>query len=120
MKDVSVRNKKSKFDLKSGILLGALALVVIVGLKAAAQPASDSMGAKTNKLLFGGMKLLDPFALITTSVPLSRSNTVVFSSPKTTIPQGLPGKVILGDTKLGSPILIPIRQGFRSPYRRPS
>ena len=65
MKNVWLRNKKSKLSLYSKILLGTLALAVIVGLGSAAYGASDNTDNKTNVLLLKPMDIFNPFTLIT-------------------------------------------------------
>lgn len=96
MKETCVRNKKSKLSLNSEILLGALALVVIVGLGSAVYAASDNTDDNTTFLF-------DPFMLRTiTSVTGSSSSPVILSGPANR-----------------PPIWIPFRPSLRSPFRPP-
>jgi len=107
MKGMWMRNKKSKVSLNSKVLLGALALVVIVGLGSAAYAASDN---KSDKLLSGQMSTFDPFTLKSTRVTVTRSGSENESDP------GL--DILLAEMKYVSPaIRIPYRPALRSPFR---
>lgn len=75
MENVWIRNKKSKLSLKSKILLGGLALVVIAGLGAATQAALENTDNR-NEQLFGQMSFFDPFALRTITLPAQSSPAV--------------------------------------------
>ena len=102
MKEMCVRDKKSKLSLYSMIVLGTLALVVIAALSSAAYAALDNTDNE-NKPLSGQMVLFDPFTLRTiTPVAETSSGTVILSSD---IPQ--------------PQIWIPSRPPLRSPYRPP-
>jgi len=98
-----VRNKKSKFSLKSKILLGALTLVVMVGLGTAVRAASDNADNE-NALLFGQMSFFDPFTLRSTGVSVTQSES-----------ESNVGSAVL----LGDPVRIPFRPALRSPFRPP-
>ena len=112
MKNVWLRNKKSKLSLNSEILLGALALAVIVGLGSAAYGASDNTDNKTNELLLKQMGIFDPFTLKSTRVPVTRSESENESDP------GL--GILLAEMIYVSPaIRIPYRPALRSPFRPP-
>ena len=112
MKNVWLRNKKSKLNLNSKILLGALALAVIVGLGSAAYGASDNTDNKTNVLLLKPMGIFDPFTLKSTRVNVTRSESENESDP------GL--DILLAEMKYVSPaIRIPYRPALRSPFRPP-
>ena len=79
MEDMCIRNKKSKLSLKSKILLGGLALVVIVGLVAVTRAASENTDNE-NKPLFGQMSFFDPFTLRTITLSAQSSSAVrIFS-----------------------------------------
>lgn len=115
MKNVWLRNKKSKLSLYSKILLGTLALAVIVGLGSAAYGASDNTDNKTNVLLLKPMDIFNPFTLITlksTRVTVTRSESKNESDP---------GLDILLAARLFArpPIRIPYRPALRSPYKPP-
>jgi len=100
MKNMWLRNKKSKLSLNSEILLGALALAFIVGLGSAAYAASDNTD---NNAIFSRGSLFNPFTLRTvTPVTGSSSSPVILSGP-TTRP----------------PIWIPYRPAVRTPIRPP-
>ncbi len=100
MKKTCMRNKKSKLSFNSEILLGALALVVIVGLGSAVYAASDNTD---NNTTFSRGSLFNPFTLRTvTPVTGSSSSPVILSGP-TTRP----------------PIWVPFRPALRSPFRPP-
>ena len=113
MKNVWLRNKKSKLSLNSKILLGTLALAVIVGLGSAAYGASDNTDNKTNVLLLKQMGIFDPFTLKSTRVTVTRSESENESDPGLDI-------LLLAEVKYVSPaIRIPYRPVLRSPFRPP-
>ena len=100
MKEVCVRNKKSKLSLYSKILLGTLPLAVIVGLGGAAYAASDNTN---NNTTFSRGSLFNPFTLGTiTPVTGSSLSPVILSGPATR-----------------PPIWIPYRPALRTPFRPP-
>jgi len=100
MKDLWLRNKKSKFGLESKILLVVLALIVIVAFCTAARVASDNTD---NNAIFSQEGIFDPFTL-RTIVPVSDSSS---------------GTVILGGLTTRPVIWIPFRPPVRSPFRPP-
>ena len=112
MKEKCLRNKKSKLSLNSEILLGALVLVVIVGLGSAAYGASDNTDNKTNGLLLKQMGIFNPFTLKSTRVTVTRSESENESDPGLDI---LLAKMIY----VSSTIQIPYRPALRSPFRPP-
>lgn len=86
MKSSWLRSNKSKFSVKSKILLllGALILAVMVGLGAAPHAASDKTNNRTNEMLSGQTNFFDPFALNTiTPVMEVSSSTGVLIDPET-------------------------------------
>lgn len=94
MKEMCVRNKKSKLSLYSIIGLGTLAVIVALG--SAAYAALDNTDNK-DKPLSGQMVLIDPFTLTTiTPVTETSSSTVILSSdilqPQIWIPSSRPSK----------------------------
>ena len=118
MENVWIRNKKSKLSLKSKILLGGLALVVIAGLGAATQAALENTDNR-NEQLFGQMSFFDPFMLRTITLPAGSSSAVhIFSGAisrsrpaiRTPLPQ-----LSSGDWE---PVVwVPIRPDVRTPVK---
>ncbi len=86
MKSSWLRSNKSKFSVKSKILLllGALILAVMVGLGAAPHAASEQTDNKTDEMLSGQTSFFDPFAL-NTIAPVTEvsSSTGVLTDPET-------------------------------------
>lgn len=116
MEDMCIRNRKSKLSLKSKILLGGLALVVIVGLVAATRAASENTDNE-NKPLFGRMSFFDPFTLRTITLSAQSSSAVrIFSGA---ISRGRPAiRTPLTQPSSWTPIVwIPLRPPVRSRVR---
>jgi len=109
MKDMWVRNKKSKFSLKSKILLAALSLVIIAALGTAAQAAVNRNSYLLGTDAANSALAFDPFN------PNAFSGSFFFSGLGAT------------DSSTGSftvlasrpPIRIPYRPALRSPFRPP-
>lgn len=104
MKEMCVRNKKSKLSLYSKIALGTLAFMVTVGFSSAAYAALNNTDNKI-KLLSGRMRFFDPFTLMTITPVTESSSSPVILSP--------------GIAQAQPPIWIPFRPPLRSPYRPP-
>ena len=109
MKDVWVRNKERKFGFTSKVLVGAMSLVVVIGLGSTVHNAvsvvSDSVDDNVHESSLSETNLLDPFTL-STVVPAMES------SPGGDI-------LVLGGVKMVTPIRIPYRPPLRSPFRPP-
>jgi len=99
MKDLWLRNKRSKFSLEYRILLVVLVLMVIVALCIAEHTASDNSDNTDNNAIFSQEGFIDPFTL-RTIVPVMGSSS---------------GTVILGGLTTRSTTWIP----FRPPVRKP-
>lgn len=107
MKNVVVRNNRSRFSFVSKMLLGALALAVVAVLGTAADAAA---GNTTDRLLLGHISIFDPFTLQSTSISASESGNETGSDPVLLILLGGDGR---------PPIRIPFRPVLRSPFRPP-
>ncbi len=106
MKNVWLRNKKSKFNLKSKILLEVLALAVVVGLGTAAQAPFDNTG---NKAIFSPRGLFNPFTLTTVPLVANRGSSTGSSNPT----------MAGASYRMRPPIWVPARPPRRSPFRPP-
>jgi len=111
-----VANKKGKFGLKSGLLLGAFVLAIMVWLGAAAQAASDNTAYRTNEEVLKQMSTFDPFTLQSTRVSVTSNGSGTESKPRPDILQD----ILLVESMMGwPPIRIPFRPVLRSPFRPP-
>lgn len=103
MKDLWLRNKKSKFNIEFKIMLEVLAFMVVVALCIAVHAASDNSDNTDSNAISSQEGLFDPFTL-STIVPVMESSS---------------GTVILGDPTTRPAIWIPFRPPVRSPFRPP-
>lgn len=103
MKNLWLRNKKSKFNPEFKIMLEVLALMVVVALCIAEHVAMDNSDDTDNNAISSQEGLFDPFTL-STIVPVKESSS---------------GTVILGSPTTRPAIWIPLRPPVRSPFRPP-
>jgi hypothetical protein len=113
MRDVWVRNKRSKLSSKSKILLEGLTLLVIVGVGTVARAASDNTDQKPDELLVQKIGILDPFTLRTNEVTVRVKN--VTNPP----PDPMLQYLLFVGVKERPEIRIPFRPAIRSPFRPP-
>ena len=109
MKDLWLRNKRSKLSLESKILLEVLVLMVVVAL-CIAEPATldnlDNDNNIDNNAIFSQEGFIDPFTLRT-------MRTIV------SVTENSSGTVILGGPTTRHAIWIPFRPPVWSPFRPP-
>jgi len=103
MKDLWLRNKKSKLNPEFKIMLEVLALMVVVALCIAEHAATDNSDNTDNNAISSQEGLFDPFTLSTIVRVMETSS----------------GTVILGSPTTRPAIWIPFRPPVRRPFRPP-
>ena len=111
MSDKCIGNEKGKLNLKSKVLLGALALAVIAGLGTGVYAA---LATSADNPLSSQTVILDPFTLQSTRLSVTQSVSGS-ESDSDMVPV-----IILGEiTRLSDEIRIPFRPALRTPFRPP-
>jgi len=111
MSDECIGNEKGKLNLKSKVLLGALALAVIAGFGTGVYAA---LATSADKSLSGQTGIFDPFTLQSTHLSVTQS---VSRSERDSdmVPVILLGEI----TNVPDEIRIPFRPALRTPFRPP-